>query len=104
MKTWVSFLLAMIVMVSSVVPCCTADECREDIAAHSTPERPFEDACACSPFFACAFCSGFSYLTVDIQVPEPEAKQLAHYEKIVNIYPSVYCSGLFQPPRPAQSI
>jgi hypothetical protein len=93
------FILAFIVLTGSSFPCCTGDNCQDETTTSSSSnEKPYEKG-ACSPFFACGNCAGFTLTTRHISVPLPVIEGTDHYERIVVFFASTYYSSFFQPPR-----
>jgi len=99
MKKWFTLILALVVMVSSALPCCTIDDCCKEVFTESSKQHPFEEKGPCSPFFACGSCSGFTTLTRSIQVAAPVITKTTHHQQAIDLFPSAYSSGFFQPPR-----
>ena len=92
------FILALIVIAASSVPCCPADGCADEVAQTSSGQVPLEKG-TCSPFFSCAGCSGFVNVAKPIQIAGPATERTVHYEKTIAFNISSYSSSFFQPPR-----
>lgn len=68
----VSFILSVYVLLLSVQPCCTEDNCTDEVTVAATeqaaapredvPKLPLEKECDthCSPFYTCGSCAGFT--------------------------------------------
>ncbi len=55
------FLLALLVILLSSIPCCTFEECEDELAEkHSPQEVPGDCEDSCSPFLNCNGCAGFT--------------------------------------------
>lgn len=98
MKKWLVFLLAVIVMAGSITPCCTEDDCQEEQTTFSTEGDSHKEG-NCSPFFACATCSGFVQFTKQVCVPQPIESRPLHHDNLTVFFTSTYYSSFFQPPR-----
>jgi hypothetical protein len=54
-------LLALLVILLSSIPCCTFEECEDEVGEkHSQQEIPGDCEDACSPFLNCNGCAGFT--------------------------------------------
>ena len=98
MKRIFVFILAMIVVAASAVPCCPADACADEATHAASGQIPVEKG-TCSPFFNCAGCSGFVYVAKLIHIAAPATETTVHYEKAIAFNITSYSSPLFQPPR-----
>lgn len=54
-------LLALLVILLSSIPCCTFEECDEELTEHSPKEIPGNCEENCSPFLNCNGCTGFTF-------------------------------------------
>ena len=98
MQKWFVFILAVIVLSGSSFPCCIEDNCHDELTISSSTGLPHEKG-TCSPFFACATCSGIVQMAKFDQVPGPATQRFEHHEQIpVFLIPS-YFATFFQPPR-----
>ena len=61
-KLFFAFILSLIVLTETVVPCCLWDNCNEEEIASSHEEDATKKA-ACSPFAACATCTAVVLIT-----------------------------------------
>lgn len=99
---FIGFILAFIVAIASLTPCCTEEGQGEEVAMagqHQGPEE--EDGCSCSPFFACATCPGFISTAQSINIPAPAEYLPAWFVKDLPYFSSLYTSAPWQPPRTA---
>lgn len=55
-----SVILAVLVAVLSVMPCCVDKGCDVTEVATEQRDNHAEEAAACSPFYSCAACVGFT--------------------------------------------
>ena len=98
MKRLFVFILALIVAAASVVPCCPADGCTDEVT-HAAPGKMPVEKGVCSPFSNCAGCSGFVYVPKYIHIAELPVETTIHYEQAIAFNIAPYSSSLFQPPR-----
>lgn len=55
---FVSYILAFYLILLSVVPCCSFDECKEEITEVAADHEDEPKDCGnCSPFFSCEGCA-----------------------------------------------
>jgi len=66
-----SFVLAVMVLMLSVAPCCKNNCCIDDKTEQKA--APQDNNCKgnCSPFFACGSCSGFSINFTFAEIKKP---------------------------------
>lgn len=96
------YILILVVAVAAFTPCCTGDEHpNETVAATQHDTREGDDGCSCSPFFACATCSGFVSTAKAISIPAPAGYQISWFEGVLPRISSAYTSAPWQPPRAA---
>lgn len=94
------YILLLIVAVAAFTPCCTGDEHNEDAAvANPSDAKEGDDGCSCSPFFACATCTGFVSTAKAISIPAPAEYRLSWFEGALPRFSSAYTSTPWQPPR-----
>lgn len=99
---FMGFILAILVAVAALTPCCTGEEHGEDAVASAPHDtREGDDGCRCSPFFACATCAGFISTAQPLAFPAPVAYLLQYFEATVASFPSAYLPAPWQPPRAA---
>ena len=98
MKRLIVFILTLIVIAASTIPCCPADGCGEEATHAANSQAPIEKG-TCSPFAVCAGCSGFVHVPKYIDVSGPSTETAVHYEKALAFNITSYSSSLFQPPR-----
>jgi hypothetical protein len=100
MKPLLVFMLSLVVLASSLTPCCPADNCSDELTTQASSEQDHEQEGACSPFFACgSCCPGFVQLARQFSVPVPETRPSAHHENLSVHFTSTYYADFFQPPR-----
>ncbi len=93
-----AFILLLLTASGTFFPCCTQDECANEIAT-STAGDADHDKGACSPFFACATCPGAAELHKVALAPVPETEVVMHREVVYFERLSTFSSSFFQPPR-----
>jgi hypothetical protein len=99
MKKWSILILLLITAAGTFIPCCGVDDCCADQIAKSTRHEKRQTEGTCSPFFACASCSGFVELSKPIQLIQPVVEKQVHHENIVKFNLATYFSSFWQPPR-----
>lgn len=99
MKKWLTFLLLLITLTGTFFPCCLIDECNDEEIATAQQENKDQPEGNCSPFFACATCSGFTEMTKTVQVKQPVVENQVHNENLLIFNLSTYSSSFWQPPR-----
>jgi hypothetical protein len=104
MKTF-CLLLSLYVFSLSVIPCCSDDNCNDEIISekvnnHSQEDHKEEGDCnACSPFLDCGTCIGFVFtnLQIDIdEIPSDEGKFIADYK---SQFSDDFFGKIWQPPK-----
>lgn len=97
------FILSLYVLFLVTAPCCSDDNCNDEIKTKYTENHSQEhkdsDCNACSPFFTCGTCSGFVFTWVGVDFKEvPFIK-----DKSVAVYKSQFANDFFakiwQPPK-----
>lgn len=103
MKT-LCFVLALYVFSLSVVPCCSDDNCNDEIITenadnHSQGPKEEGDCNACSPFLNCGTCIGFVFTNLQIEIYKIPSVD----DQFVPIYKSQFSDDFFykiwQPPK-----
>jgi hypothetical protein len=92
-------ILALLVIALSVMPCCFEDACATDEVLTEQTDSHESDAQACSPFYSCASCFGFtvSDFTVDRIIPLTHtAKPIAFFKQG---YMPPFPHAIWQPPK-----
>ncbi len=89
----------MVTAAGTFFPCCVSDACCADQVTNSSHSGKKQQEGACSPFFACATCPGFTEISKPILLVLPVFETQVHHE--INIVPdlSAYASTFWQPPR-----
>lgn len=105
MRKLIVLFLSVLVMAGSLIPCCPADNCGDELAA-STTAHPDEETGSgtCSPFFTCGTCVGFVHQikTLSIQTCQLPAQE---HQSLLTVHISAnFIHGFFQPPRKCFSI
>ena len=60
----IAFILSAYLLFLFAVPCCSFDNCPEEITMQQTEHKEDDQDCeSCSPFFTCTSCSGFTVST-----------------------------------------
>lgn len=103
MKT-LCFILSLYVFSLSVAPCCSDDNCDDEIISeyadsHSQDSEEEGSCNACSPFLNCGTCIGFVFVNLQIDIDEIPAVE----NQFVPIYKSQFSDDFFdkiwQPPK-----
>lgn len=102
MKNWLVLVLLLITAAGTFIPCCQVDDCAADRITSPSKNDDRKQEGTCSPFFACATCSGFVALSKSIQITPPIAVRQVHHEQIVKSDLLSYTSSFWQPPRVSQ--
>ena len=95
----IAFILSAYLIFLFAVPCCSFDNCPEELTMQQADhEENDEDCGTCSPFFTCTSCSGF---TVSVTVHSEIISFISN-----NQYPAYIVSSVpdisydfWQPPR-----
>jgi hypothetical protein len=99
MKKWLTFILLLIALTGTFFPCCLVDECNEKELVTSQKESKQQPEGACSPFFACATCPGFTEMSKPIQVVHPVFEKPVYYQSTLTFNLPTYSPSFWQPPR-----
>lgn len=97
------FILSLYVFFLSTVPCCSDDNCNDDIITENSDNHSQDhkegDCNACSPFLTCGTCIGFVFTILEIDIYEISFIE----DKFVTIYKSQFSNDFFnkiwQPPK-----
>jgi len=87
-------------MTLAVVPCCTFDNCGDDVQTEQTNNKKSNDSeTPCSPFISCTCCPGVCIApSIEFAVA-----QVTVVEKSFTLYNqsffSFYCANIWQPPK-----
>jgi len=78
---YLSFILALMVLILSTAPCFMEDKCHDRTFQIADNQEQNEDDCdkeCCSPFFTCKTCTGFVVTLLHFSIPhvvkQPEMK------------------------------
>jgi hypothetical protein len=99
MRKWLVFILLVVTTAGIFIPCCSADNCCEQVGGTGTGQEKHPEEGNCSPFFACATCPGFVALFQPIQIVQPEIEIQVHHEQLLNCNLETYVASFWQPPR-----
>jgi hypothetical protein len=92
------FILLLITITATFIPCCLADNCCEEQITHTTNKNQKNEE-TCPPFFACTTCSVFVELAKPILLIQPIIEKQVHHERIVVFILPAYSASYWQPPR-----
>ena len=98
-----SFILSLYVLFLAAVPCCTDDNCNDEIKTvnvdnHSQDHKD-SDGNTCSPFFTCGTCSGLVFIRTEVEfkkVPFIKGKLIAVYK---SQFADDFFAKIWQPPK-----
>jgi hypothetical protein len=99
MKKGFTFLLLLITLAGTFFPCCLGDKCNDEEITTSQKQNNKQEEGNCSPFFACASCTGFTIMTKPVQIVQPVTEIQVHPETFVVFNLTTYSSSFWQPPR-----
>jgi hypothetical protein len=93
----------IIVAVAAFTPCCTDDDCQDELTAtsHQDHRNADDDGGGCSPFFACTGCPGFTLMEKPITLPAPAEYHPQYFIADFDYISSTYTTTPWQPPRTA---
>jgi hypothetical protein len=98
LKPLFTVILLLIVAAASLAPCCVYDHCADNPET-TTKGHSKKPEGNCSPFFACASCSGFVW---EIRLPcvlSPATTFIKHYKKEQTSQSQPVYPSFWQPPR-----
>jgi hypothetical protein len=99
MKKWLAAILLIISVACNVIPCCQFDNCAGEEKELGTANHENEEEGACSPFFSCTTCSGFTQISKPVQLPQLFTQKQIHYTyNLINPLPD-FAAVCWQPPR-----
>ncbi|WPV64005.1 MULTISPECIES: hypothetical protein [unclassified Chitinophaga] len=98
MKFLLVFILSLIVLCETIIPCCVWDSCAQETTTTSNSKK---DKGECSPFTAsCSSCTSGVILakvtTPEFSITIPLVKHIAAYQ---SMRATPYTRSLLQPPR-----
>jgi hypothetical protein len=101
MKKWFAFVLLLITIAGSFIPCCEVDNCSADQAVTQQDIQNDSDRKegTCSPFYSCQTCAGFTQLAKHVIVPELISEATVHYERWYTYRTTFFTASFWQPPR-----
>lgn len=94
-----AFILLLLTASGTFFPCCTQDDCANEVSTSTSGGDGDHDKGACSPFFACATCPGAAELHKIALAPAPEIEITMHWQTVYLERLSTFSSSFFQPPR-----
>ncbi|MGZ9675397.1 DUF6660 family protein [Flavobacterium sp. GNP001] len=97
------FILSIYVAVLSTIPCCTDDNCNDEIKTeqidNNSEDHQEKECNSCSPFFTCGDCSGFVRTNINFDL----AEAIFIINKLVSNYKSQFINSfivrIWQPPK-----
>lgn len=96
---FLTVILALLVIVLSVMPCCFEDACATDEVLTEQTDSHDIDAEACSPFYSCAACIGFTVSDFAVERTIP----VTYITKPIAIFKQDYLTpfphAIWQPPK-----
>ncbi|MFT2008686.1 DUF6660 family protein [Pontibacter sp. 13R65] len=95
----IPIILALLVTVLSVMPCCISENCEIDSIKTEHTDDHSPKAELCSPFYSCSACIGFTLLNCFLDPANFQLNlkpQFAEYKP--NSFPQIYLS-FWQPPK-----
>ncbi|PSR52748.1 hypothetical protein AHMF7605_04035 [Adhaeribacter arboris] len=98
-----AFLLAVLVLVLAIIPCCLADNCPNEKPVTEQAKKKNSDSDKedglCSPFVSCPGCPGFTFLPVTYKLVILTYPQIQANTWYQQNFASVYSSSIWQPPK-----
>jgi hypothetical protein len=91
--------LLLIILAGSFYPCCMADDCCNDEIALTHGQEGDKSEGACSPFFACATCTGFVETAKPISIQQPLIIKKMQRKGAIVFDLTTYSTSFWQPPR-----
>jgi hypothetical protein len=105
MRKWIILFLSVLVMAGSLIPCCPADNCGDELAASAlTHPEEESDSGNCSPFFTCGTCVGFVHQIPLLSIQTCLLQVQEHKSRLTEHISANFIHGFFQPPRKCFSI
>jgi len=103
MKT-LCFILSLYVFSLSAVPCCSDDNCDDEIIAENTNNHSQEhneegDCNACSPFLNCGTCIGFVFSNLQVNIDEIPAVEAQFTPIYKPQFSDNFLDKIWQPPK-----
>ncbi|MHB1146086.1 MAG: DUF6660 family protein [Lutibacter sp.] len=98
------FILSLYVFSLSVVPCCSDDNCNDEVItenADSHSQEPNEegDCDACSPFLNCGTCIGFVFPNLQIEISEIQSVKYQFVPSYKSQFYDDFFDKIWQPPK-----
>ncbi|HJT72872.1 MAG TPA: hypothetical protein VJ720_02615 [Chitinophaga sp.] len=90
-----TFILSIYVLLMTVIPCCSFDNCAADepVSRHEEPKG------ICSPFFSCHNCSIPVVLEKTMQVEPATETTSPRYREYIETYLPGYTATCWNPPK-----
>src|SRR5438309_7509863 len=99
MKKWLTFLLLLVSMAAAFCPCCSKDNCcNEVLSSRNTDQNNHKCEGTCSPFITCGTCPGFVHSVKVIELPVIAQEKPVHHSRVISITLSSFTASLLQPP------
>ncbi|MDP2069136.1 MAG: hypothetical protein Q8K04_09230 [Lutibacter sp.] len=103
MKT-LCFILSLYVFFLSVVPCCSDENCDDEVIIenadnHSQEHNEEKDCNACSPFLNCGTCIGFVFSNLQLNIAEIPAVEAQFTPIYKPQFSDDFFDKIWQPPK-----
>jgi hypothetical protein len=98
-QKWLSIVLILLTMAGNFIPCCTEDDCSDEVATQQDDHQQEKEKGSCSPFFACGTCAPAVEISLPVALNTPQAIRENQYHSCYFLQLSNYHAALFQPPR-----
>lgn len=90
----------MYVIMLSAVPCCAGDNCNNDFKTEqSDKHKETTDCNACSPFFSCGSCTGFTFQLSRYSLTPVVLLSQGNFPVFEQHFYSQFCLNIWQPPK-----
>ncbi|WP_139307907.1 DUF6660 family protein [Pontibacter flavimaris] len=94
----VTVILALLTMVLSVSPCCASDNCATEVSTGQT-DRHEDEANACSPFYSCSSCIGFTLAATTMEAASLISPKHSLFAEFRQGHVPQFYHTIWQPPR-----
>lgn len=93
-------ILALLVVVLSVAPCCVNDNCTNEEVTAGQRDSHKKDVELCSPFYSCSSCIGFTWTHHHVEEPATLLSQgIIHFAEYKQSSFIPYHHAIWQPPK-----
>lgn len=97
---FISYILAIYLVVLAAVPCCAFDSCPDDKTEQAVNhEKGDEDCGNCSPFFSCEGCATASIAVEPLQIEPISIPEIAVYSPYTQQQLPKVDYDFWQPPK-----